>query len=325
MDGNAEEVYRVAQLYYVHDETMESIAKRLGVSRSTVSRLLKQARASGIVRITLAQEASASRALVDAFSEVFGVRAHVVAMRESIGDFRRLDAVARFSANLLDDLVSEGTTIGVAWGTTLSAVTTHLRFRPTPGVRLVQLNGAANPSTSGIPYAGEIMSRMAESYGGELTYFPVPAFFDYPATREAMWRERSIERVLDLQRQCDLAVFGVGSLRGTMTSHVYTGGYLDREDMEALARSGVVGDVCTVMLREDGTWADIEVNQRASGPNPEELARIPRRLCIVAGEAKVAATLGALRAGTITDLVIDEPTALRVMDQGGRRRREWQA
>ncbi len=321
VDGNAEETYRVAQMYYVHDETMESIAKRLGVSRSTVSRILKQARDTGIVRISLAQEVSATGALAERFAEAFGVRAHVVAMRENVGDFRRLDAVARFGAHLLDDLVEEGSTIGVAWGTTLSALSTHLRFRPTEGVRLVQLNGAANPSTSGIPYAGEIMSRMAESFGASMTYFPVPAFFDYAATREAMWRERSVQRVLDLQQECDLAVFGVGSLRGTMTSHVYTGGYLDREDMESLERSGVVGDVCTVLLREDGTWADIDVNRRASGPSPDELARIPRRLCVVAGSAKVAATLGALRAGAITHLVIDEPTALKVLERGERRRR----
>ncbi|HHW83876.1 MAG TPA: transcriptional regulator, partial [Actinomycetales bacterium] len=63
------------------------------------------------------------------------------------------------------------------------------------------------------------------------------------------------------------------------------------------------------------------VNRRASGPSPDELARIPRRLCVVAGSAKVAATLGALRAGAITHLVIDEPTALKVLERGERRRR----
>ena len=45
-----------AHLYYVQDRTMEAIARELGTSRSTVSRLLSHARATGIVdiRITLA-------------------------------------------------------------------------------------------------------------------------------------------------------------------------------------------------------------------------------------------------------------------------------
>ncbi len=314
MGIDLQEMYRVAQLYYVHDETMDSIAKRLGVSRSTVSRLLKQAREAGIVRISLSQELSASGALTEAFAETFGVRAHVVAVRENVGDFRRLDAVARFAAQLVDEIVEDGFTIGVAWGTTLSAVAAKLPIHPRRAVRLVQLNGAANPSTSGIPYAGSIITRMAEATGGEVTYFPVPAFFDFAQTREAMWRERSIQRVLEMQRECDLAIFGIGALRGPLTSHVYTGGYLDEADLDNLARSAVVGDVCTVMLRSNGTWEDIEINKRASGPTPTELKQIPLRLCVVAGEYRAAATLGALRAGLITDLVIDEPTARKILE-----------
>jgi len=48
-----------------------------------------------------------------------------------------------------------------------------------------------------------------------------------------------------------------------------------------------------VLLREDGTFADISVNARATGLSPSELRRIPRRICAVAGVAKAAAVLGA--------------------------------
>lgn len=48
-----EELHRAATLYYVQDETMQAIATRFGVSRSTVSRQLKEAQDRGIVRITV--------------------------------------------------------------------------------------------------------------------------------------------------------------------------------------------------------------------------------------------------------------------------------
>ena len=67
--------------------------------------------------------------------------------------------------------------------------------------------------------------------------------------------------------------------------------------------------MCTVFLREDGTCADIDLNRRASGPAPTELRRTPRRMCVVAGGQKVPGVVGALRAGVVTDLVIDERTA----------------
>ena len=47
------ELYRVAELYYVQGATMEAVADRFGVSRSTVSRMLQAARDRGIVRISL--------------------------------------------------------------------------------------------------------------------------------------------------------------------------------------------------------------------------------------------------------------------------------
>jgi len=75
----------------------------------------------------------------------------------------------------------------------------------------------------------------------------------------------------------------------------------------------VVGDVCTVFLREDGSYSDIEINRRATGPSPRELARIARRVCVVAGDAKVVPLVAAMRAGTMTDLVIDESAARRLL------------
>ena len=87
------------------------------------------------------------------------------------------------------------------------------------------------------------------------------------------------------------------------------------ERTSSLVSDGVVGDVCTVLLREDGTYADIAYNERATGLTPAELKRIPRRLCVVADPSRAAAVVGALRAGTATDLVLDEGTARAVLDR----------
>ena len=54
--GDARTVQRAltaAHLYYVQDRTMDAIARELGTSRSTVSRLLTHARATGIVDIRI--------------------------------------------------------------------------------------------------------------------------------------------------------------------------------------------------------------------------------------------------------------------------------
>jgi deoxyribonucleoside regulator len=301
-----------ATMYYLQDEPMDAIARRLGTSRSTVSRLLKGARESGLVQITVRTEPDAETGVAARLRDAFGVRAHVVPVRVGAMEVERLDQVANVAARLLMNLFEDETVLGVAWGTTVSAVARALGRKPTRGGTVVQLNGAANTVTSGVDYAGTIVTAFGAAFDAEVRHFPVPAFFDFAETKEAMWRERSVQRVLAVQRRIDIALFGVGSLGGQVPSHVYSAGYLDESDLGALYAARVVGDVCTVFLREDGSYRDIAINLRATGPTPAELARVPRRLCVVAGEAKLRPLLAAMRAGAVTDLIIDEPTARRL-------------
>src|SRR5699024_3050044 len=151
--------------------------------------------------------------------------------------------------------------------------------------------------------------RAATRWDATVHQFPVPAFFDYPATREAMWRERSVQRVLATQREATVAVFSVGAFDAEVPSHVYTHNYLTEQDLRSLRADGAVGDVCTVFLRADGTWRDIAMNHRGSGTAPDRLLRIPRRLLVASGSRKALPLRAALRAGVATDVVVDEVTA----------------
>ena len=309
MHDRYEDMYQAATRYYIQGETMESIARQLTLSRSSISRLLKEARDSGLVRISLADHVGSQSPLAARLGEAFGVRVHLVAVRDSANENQRFEQVSRLAGRILTEAVGDHQLIGVAWGVTMAHVSRHLGRRPLVGSTIVQMNGGANQRSSGIPYIGEILQAIGDAFDSKVVLFPVPAFFDYAATKDAMWRERSVQNVLRLHAELDLAVFGVGSLQGIVPSHVYSTGYMDAEDIQRLAADGVVGDVCTVLLREDGSYEDIDYNSRATGLTPAELRRIPRRICVVADPSRAPAVVGALRAGTATDLVIDEGTA----------------
>jgi len=311
-----EDAYRAATMYYLQNQTMDVIARTLQVSRSTVSRLISHARDVGMVEITVQQPASRSgAALGHRLAATFGIRAHVVPVRPRSTELQRLDQTAAVAASLLGQWFEDDMVLGIAWGTTVSAIASHLRKRTTSGTRVVQLNGAANTDASGISYASELIGGIAEAFDATSVHFPVPAFFDHAGTKAIMWRERSVQRVLEVQRRVDLALFGVGALTAEVPSHVYSAGYLSDEEMAELTADGVVGDVCTVFHREDGSFGDIEINRRATGPTPPELRTIARRMCVVVGDRKVPALLGALRARVATDLVIDEATAARLLER----------
>jgi DNA-binding transcriptional regulator LsrR (DeoR family) len=315
MHARYEEMYEAAIRYYIHNETMESIARQLKVSRSSVSRLLSQARQAGIVRVSLAAEIGSRSPAARTLHEAFGVTVHLVTVGDAASTNARLERVCRLAASLLAETVHDGALIGCAWGVTTANTVRYLERRPLRDAYIVQMNGGNNAQDTAAFYVGSILEPLGQAFDARVIQFPVPAFFDYRATKEAMWRERSVQAVISYQNRLDMAIFGIGAIHGRVPSHVYSSGYLEREDLAQLTADGVVGDVNTVLLREDGSYADIAINARATGLTPAAMQRIPTRIGVVADPSRAAALLGALRAKTMTDLVCDDATVHAVLER----------
>lgn len=209
--------------------------------------------------------------------------------------------------------IDSNMTVGITSGSIMHAVSRHLVPKEFHDLEFVQLNGAGNEFTTGDACASELFRRFGDAFSAPVMEFPVPALFDDPETEEAMWHERSVKRILDVQNRMDLALFGLGSPFVEAPSHVYTGGHLDEIDYSSMMAAHVVGDVATEFFRADGTYQDIALNARASGPDISQIKRTPRRVCIVAGRSKLRSLRGALAANLITelitDLITDEATA----------------
>lgn len=309
MHNRSQQAYEAADLYYMHGASMDAIAARFGVSRASISRLLKEAREEGIVRISLNNDYRPKGQLAQRIIDRYKVRARVVATDPAMSPLTRMEKVAREAAEVFDACIEEGTVAGIAWGSTVTEVAKYLQKRPVKDVTVVQLNGAGSAHHTGIPYVGTILGSVAETYGARMVHFPVPAFFDFAQTKQAMWRERSVAGVLAVQKTADVALFGIGAFGGAIPSHVYSGGYFDAVELGAMRAQGVVGDICTLLLREDGTYADLDINARATGPTPAELVKLPRRVCAASGVHREKALRGALNTGAITDLVVDAQLA----------------
>jgi DNA-binding transcriptional regulator LsrR (DeoR family) len=296
---------RAAQLYYFQDLTMDE----LKVSRSSVSRLLQMARDRGIVEVKIHTPEDAPRRMANQIKATFGVNAHLVPVSESTSPVDRLERVALTAARMLSTFFFSGMTMGVAWGSTTAAVSRNLVSRPLKAARVVQLNGAGNTFTTGVTYSGEILRRFGEAFGATVEQFPVPAFFDDPAAKETLWRERSTKRILDIQSSMDVVLFGLGVNNAEVPSQVYSAGYLNNEDLRSLAADGIVGDIATVFYRADGSSNDIDLNHRSTGPSLDVIRSIPRKICVVSGISRIPSLRGALAGKYISDLIMDEGTA----------------
>jgi deoxyribonucleoside regulator len=305
---------RVARMYYYRNLTAEAIASEMNMSRSTISRLLQFARQNGLVDIRIVDPNEHPQQFEKKIIEHFNIkRAHVVAVPDIAGEAEWLERVAQYTANYLNSIFDSNMILGIAWGTTISGISKHLLPKPTHNSLIVQLNGAGNTKSMGLNYAGEIITQFAKNYQAVAELFPVPTFFDYPTTKEALWKESSIRRLLDLQQKANLLLYSIGAVNAGIPSHVYSDGYLNKNDYSEIKNGGLAGDIATVFFREDGSFDHIPINQRASGPNLE-LFKNKHGICVVSGLAKVKGLYAALSGQLISELIIDEPTARNLVE-----------
>ncbi|HZC34815.1 MAG TPA: sugar-binding domain-containing protein, partial [Chthoniobacterales bacterium] len=104
-----------------------------------------------------------------------------------------------------------------------------------------------------------------------------------------------------------------GAFGARVPSHVYVGGYLEKRDFRELKKAGAVGDIATVFFRADGSFDNIPINSRASGPDLSITKKTKHALCVVSGLGKVDGLRAALRGGLMTELIVDEPTATELL------------
>ena len=311
-----EDALKVARMYYHLDLTTTEIGKQLGIPRPTVSRLLSWARAHGLVEFRVLDHRQLQLRIETRLEQEFGVRdVKVVPAHPDTTDDERLDLVTGFAAHYLSSLLSPGMTLSIAWGTTVSMLAQKLVPRPLAQADVVQMNGSGN-SGSGITYAADIINAFAHKLSARAHLLPVPAYFDLPTTKDAMFQERSIRRVRELAARADVALYSIG-VPGA-DSHIYRAGYVEQDDLTELQAQGAVGDIATVFFRSDGSYLNLEMNRRSSGPSLSSLAAIGSSVCIVAGEKKASALRGALAGGFMNTLIIDEPTARSVLDANER-------
>jgi len=319
IDGSRQETaqlaVRVARLYYFQAMTTGAIADEMGTSRATVSRLLSHAMENGLVEIRIHDPSEGPRTLEQAIKARYPLRSiQVVPVTAAAGEAESLRRVAAHAAAYVSTLVVPSTVLGLAWGTTVAAIADNLVPKRVRDVDVVQLNGSGTGVDIVNSFGGALVSRFAQNYGGRGHSFPVPAFFDYAETRTALWRERSIQAIRALQEDASVILFSIG-VKET-GSYVHTSGYLSRQDVQGIQKDRVVGDIATVFFREDGSWRDVALNARSSGPDLDRFGRAAHSICVVSGQGKVPGVRAALRGGFVNELIIDEPSARLLADEG---------
>jgi DNA-binding transcriptional regulator LsrR (DeoR family) len=300
----------IAEMYFLEGKTQAEIADAIGATRSNISRMLTEARNSGIVLIQIKRPLQEDTALAQQLIERFDlVHARVINVDQST---QRLNLLGKAAGNELVSHLKPGWVIGTSWGTAISTTVEEIEgVTPPAGIRVVQLLGALGARIAQYD-AHAIVRRLADKLDAEGVYLNAPFLVEDQNIARSLLANRSIAETLSFGKQADIALLGVGSSDPEHSSY-YLADYVNKQDMLEIQKTGAIGDVCGRFYDINGKMTAFEFQNRLIGISANNLTNIPIRIGVAGGPAKVGPIIGALRSKLINILVSDTQTVTDVL------------
>lgn len=304
----------VANMYYILNYSQQEIAKKLNVSRPTVSRLLDQAKQEGVVHIKIIDPTEGEQKLSQLLKDKFKLKECVIATIPDYSDELIKEKLGEVGADYISNLVSDGDIIGITWGTTLYQVAMSLQPKNVKDVTVVQLNGGVSYSESNT-YASEIINAFAKAFNTFPHFLPLPAVVDQVLVKQAMIADQHIRKVLELGKKANIAVLTVGEPGKQST--LRKAGYFSEEDVKILDEKKTIGDICSRLFDHDGNITNESLNERTIGIELNELREKSYAILIAGGMNKVGGIYGALKGKYANVLITDQFTAKNLLELEG--------
>ncbi|NAZ85324.1 sugar-binding transcriptional regulator [Kineococcus indalonis] len=297
-------VHTAATLYYLQDATQAQIAERLGTSRATVSRLLREARERGLVRIeVLPLPADDPGDLASRLAAGLGLQRVLLATATSPGHVA--EAVSPVLATALAEAgLHRGDVLLVSSGRTVYELSRR-ELPPLPGVVVVPMVGGQDEPEPWYQ-TNEIARRVAAGVGGTPRFLHAPAFPER-GLRDSLVADPSFQRFVHLWERARCAVMGIGApplQRDSIPGFVPTG--------EAPLR-GAAGDVVSRFYDASGREVAYEGADRLVAVPLDVLRAVPTRIAVAHGAVKVPSIVAGARGGCFNQLVVDTTTAAQVL------------
>lgn len=301
---------KVAQMYYEEGATQSEVAKKIGISRSLVSKLLTKAREEGIVEIIIHEtRVHQYRNLERKIERLYDLR-DVVCI-ESVGLETSKKQLGEATSEYLQRVIRDGQIIGLSSGTTLNEVAKAIHsVQLLPTATIVPLVGGMGNERVDI-HSNSIVSKIGNALQAKYELLHVPVMVDTKEAKEVLIRQPSIRSTLDLAEQSQIAIVGIG---GRPEDSTMVKSYLGLEHQQITNDDEIVGDICYNFINKFGKQVDNAWNERVIAIELEKLKAIPLVIGVASGLEKVSAIKAALEGGLIHVLITDGVTGSALVE-----------
>ncbi|MEM1285912.1 MAG: sugar-binding transcriptional regulator [Pseudomonadota bacterium] len=300
---------RAAWLYFHGDLTQKEIAETLGVSRSTVVRMLDEARKRDEVQIWINAEPGDCTELAVKLEEQLGLDEVIVVPGD--GDANQTARnVGAALGQFLSDVVTDGMSIGVGWGRTVSASLATFRPQRREGAHVVSLLGGLLETSGFNPT--DVSWRVASRLGADCSLYLAPLIVDSHDTKQRLIEKCGLDRVEEAASQLDLAILSCGDIgvEGSSLSHKF----LTSDEYQELLQAGAICDTLCQFLDAGGQTVDHPVHDRVMAVDLDTIAKAGHVVLASGGERRASAIRATVKRTACRTLITDEAAVRALLD-----------
>lgn len=310
-------ITKVARLYYEQGLRQDDIVDKVGLSQSTVSRLLKRAQAERIVRISVTVPSGVHAELEEQLQSTYGLREAIVVDSDDAEstDGRVLRDIGAAAAFFVEAILKRGEVVGISsWSRALLAMMdTMPRTQHATNAQVVQiLGGIGDPVKDAL--ASALTRQFADLVRGQPRFLPAPGVVHSATNRRFFLRDKFVRETMDLFPSVTLALVGIGAV-GPSKALSSSGVVFSEQELSKARERGAVGDLCLRFFDRNGRPVSTPLDKCVIGMQLEQLRKVNRCIGVAGGRGKVAAIRGALKGGLVNGLITDRATAERLVGE----------
>ncbi|WP_057770483.1 sugar-binding transcriptional regulator [Lactobacillus selangorensis] len=302
---------KVAYLYYEQDYTQAQIAKELGIYRTTISRMLKQARDQHIVEIHIQGMDTGLFNLEFQIKNKYHLQSVVVIASQAHDSHQQKNQrLSQAAALHLKQIIKPHDIVGFSWGSVLAGIVWQLHNPTKTDATFVPLVGGPSPSNSQYHVNG-IVYDMARQFGGKSLFVDAAAVQESKYVRDGIMNSHYFQEIRYDWDHLNIAMVGIGGPLSTQTSHWRD--LLSVEDEEMLRQREAIGDCCCTFFDRYGKILSGDLLDRTIAIPLDQLQKADIRVGVARSVTKVPAIKALLKMGTLNSLITDEETAQRIL------------
>jgi DNA-binding transcriptional regulator LsrR (DeoR family) len=312
--SNLRLISRILTMYYIEDKSQAEIGKLLNLSTAKVNRLLKHAREQGMVEINIRTPFNQLFEIERELHMAYSIPEAYIIPYLTDNPETALQTLGKAAAEYLLQRLRDGDTICVSGGKTVHAIVEAIEPRRSYQVKVVPATGARQGKLfTDVNY---LAARLAEKLGGESYQLNAPIFVDTAEECETLLSMRHISEILNIARNAQIALVGIGSIIPGVSSYFDLLGSLtvDIEDWtKVITNTNGYGEILAYVIDRHGQLCLPNYNQRVIGLSLDELKSIPLTIGAATMPDKVKPIHSALKGKYLKTLITDEQTALAAL------------